>query len=85
MSVSTIPCLDISPYLCVAPQVLSVHFGMEVFQWRIAVKAMLRGINKMLGVRWPPHQLSHAFDDASTPVFDRALVIVIPLHILESV
>jgi hypothetical protein len=39
----------------------------------------------MLGVGWLPHQPSHAFDDVSTPVFDRALVIVIPFHILKSV
>jgi len=62
-----------------------VDFGIEVFQWRIAVKAMLRGVNKMLSVRWLPHQPSRAFDDVWTPVSDRALVIVIPLNILESV
>jgi len=62
-----------------------VHFGIEAFRGRIAVKAMLRGENEMLGVDWLPHQPSHAFDDISTPVFDRALVIVIPSHILESV
>jgi hypothetical protein len=62
-----------------------VHFGIEAFRWRIAVKAMLRGVNKMLGVRWLPHQPSHALDDVSTTVFDRVLVIVIPSHILESV
>jgi hypothetical protein len=39
----------------------------------------------MLGVRWLLHQPSHAFDDVLTPVFDRALVIVIPFHILEGV
>ena len=39
----------------------------------------------MLGVRWLPHQPSHDYDDVSTPVFDRALVIVIQSHILESV
>jgi hypothetical protein len=39
----------------------------------------------MLGVGWLPHQPSHAFDDVSTAVFDRALVIVIPSHILKSV
>jgi hypothetical protein len=39
----------------------------------------------MIAVRWLPHQPSHAFDNLSTPVFDRALVIVIPSHILESV
>jgi hypothetical protein len=38
----------------------------------------------MPGVGWLPHQPSDAFDDVSTPVFDRALVIVIPSHILES-
>jgi hypothetical protein len=60
-----------------------VHFGIEVFRGRIAVKATLRGINKMLGVLWLPHQLSDAFEYFSTPEFDRALVIVIPSHILE--
>ena len=39
----------------------------------------------MLGVGWLPHQPSHAFDDVSTTVFDRALVVVIPSHILEGV
>jgi hypothetical protein len=62
-----------------------VHFGLEVFRWGIAVKAPLSGVNKLLGVRWLPHQPSHAFDDVSTPVFDRSLVIVIPSHILENV
>jgi hypothetical protein len=62
-----------------------VHFGKEEFRWRITVKATLMGVIKMLGVRWLPHQPSHAFDDISTPGFDRALVIVIPSHILESV
>jgi hypothetical protein len=38
----------------------------------------------MLGVRWLPHQPSHAFDDVVTPVFDRALVIVITFYMLES-
>jgi len=62
-----------------------VHGGIEAFRWRIAVKAPLRGGNMMLGVRWLPHQPSHAFDDFFTPVCDRALVIVIPFHILKSV
>jgi hypothetical protein len=39
----------------------------------------------MLGAGWLPHHPSHAFDDVSTPVFDRPLVIVIPSHILETV
>ena len=39
----------------------------------------------MFGVGWLPHQPSHAFDDVSTPVLDRLLVIVIPSHMLESV
>ena len=62
-----------------------MHFGIEAFRGCIAVIATLRGENEMLGVGWLPHQPSHAFDDVSTPVFDRALVIVIPSHILESV
>jgi len=65
--------------------VCSVHFGIEAFRWRVAVNAMLTGVNMMLGIRWLPHQPSHAFDDVLTPVFDRVLVIVIPTHILESV
>jgi len=71
--------------LCLPPPVRGVHFGIEAFWWHIAVKATLRGINRMLGVRWLPHRTSDAFDDVSTPVFDRALVIVISFHILESV
>jgi hypothetical protein len=39
----------------------------------------------MLSALWVPHQPSKAFDDVSTAVFDRALVIVIPCHILYSV
>jgi hypothetical protein len=62
-----------------------VHLRIEAYRARIAVKASLRGENEMLGVGWLPHQPSHAFDDVSTAVFDRALVIVIPSHILESV
>jgi hypothetical protein len=84
MAVSTSSCLGISPYLGLPDPGCSVHFGIEAVRWRIAVKATLRGVNKMLGVSWLPHQPSHAFDDVSTPVFDRALVIVIPFHILKS-
>jgi len=84
-SVSTSSCSGISPYLCLPPPVCSVHFGIEAFRWRITVKATLRGVNVMLGLRWLPHQPSHSFDDVSTPVFDRALEIVIPFHILDSV
>jgi hypothetical protein len=62
-----------------------VHFGKEAFRSHIAVKSTLMGVNEMLHVGWLPHQPSHAFDDVSTPVFDRALVIAIPSHILESV
>jgi len=43
------------------------------------------GPESMLGVGCLPHQPSHAVDDVLTPVFDRALVIAIPSHILESV
>jgi hypothetical protein len=75
----------ISPSLCLPPQVRSVHFSTEAFRWHIAVKATLRGVNEMLRKGWLPHQPPHTIDDVSTPVFDRALVIVIPCHILESV
>jgi hypothetical protein len=51
----------------------------------MAVKVMLRGLNTILSVCWLPHQLSHAWDDVSTVVFDTALVIVNLFHILESV
>jgi hypothetical protein len=84
-SVSTSSWLGISPYLCLPPLVRSVHLGMEAFWWRIAVNATLRGVNQMLGVRWLPPQPSHASYDVSTQVIDRALVIDIPFHILESV
>jgi hypothetical protein len=47
--------------------------------------AMLRGVNEELRIRWMPHEPSHAFDDVSTPVFDRVLAIVIPSPILKSV
>jgi hypothetical protein len=39
----------------------------------------------MIGVGWLPQNVSPAFDNVSTPVFDMAWVIVIPFHILESV
>jgi len=83
-SISTLLSSSISPYLCLPPTVRSVHFGIVAFGGLIAVVGMLRGENEMLSVGWLPHQSSHAFDDVSTPVFDRALVIVIPSHILES-
>ena len=48
------------------------------------MKATLRHIDETVGIRWLLHQPSHSFDDVSTPGCDRALVIVIPSHILES-
>jgi hypothetical protein len=62
-----------------------VHFSVEAFWWRIAVKATLRGVNEMLGLGWLPHEPSHDFDNVSTPVFDRRLVIVISTHIIDGV
>jgi hypothetical protein len=59
--------------------------GMEVFLWLITVNGTLRGVNEILGVGWVRYQLPHAFDDVSTPVFDMALVIVNPAHILNRV
>ena len=84
-SISTLLSSSISASRCLPPPVRSVHFSIEAFRWRFAVDAMLRGVNEMLGVGWLPHQPSHAYDDGSTAVFDRPLVIVIPSHILESV
>jgi len=60
------------------PPVHSARFGIEVFQWQIAGTAMLSGVNEIVSVGWLPHQPSHAFDEVSTPVLDKALVIVIP-------
>jgi len=62
-----------------------VHFGIEAFQRRIAVKTTQRGINEMLGVGWLPHQPCNAFDAVLMPIFDGALVMVIPSDILEVV
>ena len=84
-SVSTSSYSGISSSLCLPPPVRSVHFGTEAFRWSIAVKATLRGVNKMLGVRRLPHEPSYSFDDVSTPVFGRGLVIVIPSYIFKSV
>jgi len=44
-SVGTSSSSGISPYRCLPPPVCSVHFSTEAFRWRIAVKAMLRGVN----------------------------------------
>jgi hypothetical protein len=84
-SISMLSSWSISAYPDLPPPVRSVHFSTEAFRGRMAVIAMLRGVNAMLGVGWLPHQLSHAFDDVLTTVFDRPLVIVIVSHILESV
>ena len=84
-SISTLISSSITAYLCLAPPVRIVHFSIEAFRWRIAVKGTLTGVNEMLGVGWLPHHPSHAFDNGSTAVIDRPLVIAIPSHILESV
>jgi len=62
-----------------------VHFGIEAFQWCIPVRAMLWGVNVMLGLCWLPQQPCNASGDVSTPVFDWALVIFIPFHVFKSV
>jgi len=62
-----------------------VHIIFEAVPWHIASQGTLRAEIEMLGVGWLLHQPSHAVDDVSTPVFDRALVIVILYHIPESV
>jgi hypothetical protein len=83
--ISALSSSSISANLSLQPPVGSVHFRIEAFRWHIAVEATLRGVNEMIRVGWLPHQPSQDFDDVSTPVFDRALVIVIPFHILEGV
>ena len=83
--VSTVLSSSVSAYKSLPPPVHSLQFGREAFLWLIAVKATLRGVNLMLSIGWLPHQPSHASDDVSTPVFDTALLIVLPSHILESV
>jgi hypothetical protein len=62
-----------------------VHLGIEAFRTYIAVKTKLTGVHEMLEVGWLANQPSHAFDDASTPVYYRALVIVIRSNIISSV
>jgi len=83
-SFSTLLSLSIFPYLCLSSPVHSVYFGIVAIQWRIAVKATLRGVNEILVVGWLMHQPSPAFDDVSTPVFDLALATVIPSNSLKS-
>jgi hypothetical protein len=85
MSISTLLSWSISPYMCLQPPGRSVDSCIEVFWWGITDIAMLHSLNTMLRVRWLPHQPSDGFDDILTPVFDWALVIVIPSHNLESV
>ena len=85
MSISTLLSSSISPCVCLPLPDGSVHFGKEVFWWRIAVEATLRGIDDMVSIAWLPHQPFHAFHDVSIPVFYSELVIVIPSHILQSV
>ena len=71
--------------MCLTPAVRGVHFGIEAFRWCIAVEGTLPAVHEMLCIGGLPHQPSDAFDDVSTPECDRALVCVIPSHILESV
>jgi len=85
MSIRTLVSWSISLYLHLPPPFRSVHFHIEAFRWYIAVEAMLRCVNEILGVGWLPPQSSHTFDDISTSVFPRVLAIFIGSHILESV
>jgi len=84
-SMGTLSSSNISPPLCLPPPFHSVDFGKETIQSCIAVEAMLRVENVMLGIGWLAYQPSDSFDHVSTPVVDRALVMFIPSHILESV
>jgi hypothetical protein len=62
-----------------------VHFSIDAFAWRITVNATLSGVTDMLSKGGLHHQPCHDVHDILTPVIDRALVIVIPPPILESV
>jgi len=62
-SISTLLSSSISAYLCLPSPGRSVDFGIEAFQWRMAVQSTLRGANEMLGIGWLPHQPSHACVD----------------------
>jgi hypothetical protein len=81
--ISTLLSSSFSASQYLPPPVSSVHFSIEAYRWRIAVKATQRGVHEMLGVGWLPHEPAYALDDVSTPVFDRPSVIVIQSHILE--
>jgi len=83
--ITTLLSSSMSAYVCLPPHVRSVYFIILAFQWCIIFKATLRGVTEMLSIGWLPHQQSHAFDDVSTPVVVRALVIAIPSHIVNSV
>jgi len=84
-SISTILSSGISACLYLPQPVGNEHFNIEAFRWCITVNTTLRGINEILIVGCLPHQPSPSCEDVSTPEFDRALVIVIPSHIFESV
>jgi hypothetical protein len=77
--------LSISLYQYLSPPGHRVHFSIEVFWWHVAAEVLTSGINWMLRVGWLPQQPSQAIDDIWTPVFDKALVIVMLSHILECV
>jgi len=83
-SISTLLSSSISCYLCLPLPVCHVHFGIEELQWRITVKATLRGVNQRFSIGCLAHQPSHGFDDVSTPACERPMAIVIPCHLLES-
>jgi len=85
ISMSTWLSSSVSPYWSLPPPVLIVNFCIIALWWCISVEAMLIGVHEMIRVGGQPHQASSAFDDVSTTVFDRVLVIVIPSHILKSV
>jgi hypothetical protein len=72
-------CLPVSLTTC--PQ-CAFQYGGGLVAHRCYSNA--EGLNEMLRVGWLVHQPSHAFDDVSTPVFDKPLVIVIPSHLFKS-
>jgi hypothetical protein len=69
MSISMWLSCSISPYICLPPPVHSVQCGIETFRLRLAVQAMIWGVDVMLGVVHMPYQPSDALHDVTIPVF----------------
>jgi len=77
-------CSGISLYQCLPPPVHRVHCGIKAFWWQMTGKPSLKGVIMMLGIHLQPQYPSPVLDNVSTPLFDRAFVIVLTVHFLVS-